>query len=319
MLRSYRIYFPLFDHIEAKSNEVRLTLEGLQAHPRVTLVDQPEEADFVIFCQNHLVGHNPFHTRFLPIKDKYKERTILLDYDDNPRYVFDVGDFRWRLYFKRSLVDREQGRPMEYPGFRIIPTAYCLVDDMVQPPADWDKERRIDVSCLFDDWVEECPWYHRGRGRLLRFARRLSIDHGFNMQIGTVSDSGPAGRAAINPRYKRCLYDSKIVLHANPDPWEGDARTWEALGAGALVFVDRMFAPIRNPLVDGRHLVFYDLTEEGLCELEKKVLYYLGNERERSAIGNRGREFVLKHHRSIDRVNAVIAELDREDPQSPRG
>ena len=60
------------------------------------------------------------------------------------------------------------------------------------------------------------------------------------MQIGTVSESGSAGRSGIHPKYKQCLYDSKIVLHANPDSWEGDARTWEALASGALVFVDRI-------------------------------------------------------------------------------
>ena len=80
----YKIYFPLFDHIESKSREVRLTYEGLTSHPQVTLVDDPESVDYLIFCQNHLVHHCPFHTRFRPIKDKFKHKTIMLDYDDSP-------------------------------------------------------------------------------------------------------------------------------------------------------------------------------------------------------------------------------------------
>ena len=38
---NHRIYFPLFDDPESSSNEMRLTHEGLRAHPQVTLVDRP--------------------------------------------------------------------------------------------------------------------------------------------------------------------------------------------------------------------------------------------------------------------------------------
>jgi len=106
----YKIYFPLFDHRESTSNEMRLTHEGLLAHPQVKLVDRPELADYLIFCQNHLVDHCPFHTQFRPIKDQYKEKTILLDYDDSPEMIYDADDFRWRLYFKRSWTKPLCGR-----------------------------------------------------------------------------------------------------------------------------------------------------------------------------------------------------------------
>ena len=314
----YRIHFPLFDHAESASNEMRLTHEGLAAHPQVTLVDRPESADHVILCQNHLVDHCPFHTQFRPLKDRYKEKTILLDYDDDPRRIFDAGDFRWRLYFKRSCVDRQSGRVMDYDGLPILPTAYCVVNDMCERPAGCGDARSIDVSCLFDDYVTESPTFRLARGRLLKLARRLSADGGLAMQIGTVSAGGSAGRSGIDPRYKRCLYDSRIILHANPDPWEGDARTWEALASGALVFVDRMHAPIGNPPIDGQHLVFYDPTDEGLAELERRVARFLGNEGERERIGTQGREFVLQHHRSINRVDAIIRELERTPPQTAR-
>lgn len=307
----YRIYFPLFDHVESASNEMRLTHEGLLAHPQVTLVDRPELADYLIFCQNHLVDHCPFHTQFRPIKDRYKERTILLDYDDDPGMIFDAADFRWRLYFKRSCVDHATGTPLDYGGLPVIPTAYCVVDDMAAPPADLGPTRRLDVSCLFDDYVVDSPYFREGRGRLLRFARQLTATRCLAAQIGPVSESGAEGRSRIHPLYKHTLYDSRIVLHANPDPWEGDARTWEALASGALVFVDRMHAPIQHPLIDGQHLVFYDLTDEGMTALEEQVLYYLDHEPERERIGQAGRDFVLTHHRSINRANAIVAELSR--------
>ncbi len=307
----YKIYFPLFDHVESESNEMRLTHEGLLAHPQVTLVDRPESADYLILCQNHLIGHCPFHAQFRPIKDRYKDRTILLDYGDDPHLIFDADDFRWKLYFKRSCVDRVAGKAMDYAGLRVIPTAYCVVNDMAEPPAHHDHTRHLDVSCLFDDYVTESDHFKRGRGRLLRFARQFSAGRRLVAQIGTVSNCGSDGRSAIHPAYKQCLYDSKVVLHANPDWWEGDARTWEALASGALVFVDRMSAPITHPLIDGQHLIFYDFTDEGLARLEEKIVHYLGDAPERERLGTQGRDFVLTHHRSINRVNAIVSELSR--------
>ena len=79
---TYKIYFPLFDDVESLSNEVRLTHQGLRQHPQVQLVDRPESADYLVFCQNHLVAHNPHHARFVAIKDRFKDKTVMLDYGD---------------------------------------------------------------------------------------------------------------------------------------------------------------------------------------------------------------------------------------------
>ncbi len=306
----YRIYFPLFDDVESRSNEVRLTYEGLISHPQVVLVDNPVIADFLIFCQNHLVSRCPFHSRFRAIKDRFKGKTIMLDYDDNPNMIYDADDFRWKLYFKRSYVDRQNKQAMDYGHFPVLPTAYCVVNDMVEVPEGYEYERNIAISCLFEDAVIDIPCFKSARGRLLKFAKKLANDHCLPMQIGTVSECGPVGRSGTNKRYKECLFDSKIILHANPDTWEGDCRTWEGLCSGALVFVDRMYAPIKNPLIDGEHLIYYDFTDDGMKALEQKIIYYLKHDQEREQIGTQGREFVLAHHRSINRVNEIIDELE---------
>jgi hypothetical protein len=146
----YRIHFPLFDHAESASSGMRLTHEGLAAHPRERLVDRPESADCVILCLNHPVDDCPLHTQLRPLKDEYKEKTILLDYDDDPRRIFDADDFRWRLCFKRSCVDRQSGRVMDCDGPPILPTAYGVVNDMCERPAGCGDARSIDVSCVFD-------------------------------------------------------------------------------------------------------------------------------------------------------------------------
>ncbi|HEY4184853.1 MAG TPA: DUF1796 family putative cysteine peptidase [Polyangia bacterium] len=310
----YKMYFSLFDDPESASNEMRLTHEGLLAHPQVTLVDDPEAADYLIFCQNHLVDHQPFHPRFRALKDRYKQKSILLDYADDPETLLDADDFRWRLYLKRSCVDRENGRLMSYGDLPVHPTAYGVVNDMGTPPAGHDGKRGLDVSCLFDDGVLSTPYFTMARGRLLKFARRLAATHGaLSMQLGTVTECGPVGRSRIDPRYKRCLFDSKVILHANPDPWEGDARLWEALASGALVFVDRMYTPLAHPLIDGEHLIFYDLTDEGMELLERRIIHYLNDDEERRRIAGQGRDFVINHHRSVDRVDEIIRLLERPD------
>ena len=310
---SYKIYFPLFDDIEARSNEMRLTHAGLTAHPRVALVDDPDAADYLIFCQNHLVGHCPFHTHFQPLVDRLKHKSILLDYGDDPCLVYDADDFRWAGYLKRSCVDRVTNQAIDYGDVPVLPTAYCVSDDMIDPPEGHDATRQIAVSCLFDDAVIDSPHFGRARGRLLTFANQLTRDHSFPMQLGTVSECGSVGRSALNPTYKACLYDSKIVLHANPDWWEGDARLWEAVASGALVFVDRMCQPIAHPFVDGVHVIFYDLTDDGMRELERRVLYYLAHDGERETIGRRGREFALARHRAVDRVEAILDLIERRE------
>ena len=312
--KPYGVHFPLFDHVEARSNEVRQTHEGLVAHPRVDLVDDPEAADYLILCQNHLVEHCPFHTQFRPIKDRYKHKTIMLDYHDDPRAIQDADDFRWKLYFKRSVVDRTTMQVLDYGDLPVIPTAYCVENAMVEPPSNLRDGRSIAISCLFEDSVQDNSVFRRTRGRLVRFAHELESKYGLTMQVGTVSDPGPVGRSGVDPRYKRCLFDSKIILHANPDPWEGDARTWEALASGALVFIDRMCQPIEHPLADGEHTVFYDLTDDGMLRLEAKILYYLRRDEQRERIGRQGRQHVLKHHRSIHRIDQIIDALDGANP-----
>lgn len=307
----YQIYFPLFDDIEARSNEVRLTHAGLTAHPRVVLVNDPDAADYLIFCQNHLVSHCPFHTQFQPLKDRLKHRAIMLDYGDDPHLVYDADDFRWALYFKRSCVERLTNQAIDYAGLPILPTAYGVADDMIDAPDGSGSTRHIVVSCLFEDAVIDSPVFSRARGRLLQFAQRLARDHALPMQIGPVSECGPIGRSGRDPNYKECLFDSKIVLHANPDWWEGDSRLWEAVASGALVFVDRMCQPIPHPLVDGVHVIFYDLTDDGMKELERRILYYLSHDDERETIGRQGREFAVAHHRPINRVNGILEALDR--------
>ena len=95
-------------------------------------------------------------------------------------------------------------------------------------------------------------------------------------------------------------------MTCNPDKWEGDHRTWEAFANGPLVFVDRMYTPMVHPLIDGEHCIFYDLSDEGLEELRKKILYFLENPTQAEAIAKAGHEFTMKYHRASNRVDEIL-------------
>ncbi|MCJ7617587.1 MAG: glycosyltransferase, partial [Desulfobacterales bacterium] len=109
--------------------------------------------------------------------------------------------------------------------------------------------------------------------------------------------------------YFRMLKRSRIVVTCNPDPWEGDHRTWEAFANGALVFVDRMFTPMVHPLVDGKHCIFYDISISGIDLLKKKVRHYLDNPSEAEAIAKEGHEFTMKHHRTSSRIDDILEKI----------
>lgn len=68
------------------------------------------------------------------------------------------------------------------------------------------------------------------------------------------------------------MYRAKIVVTANPSFWEGDHRLWEALASGALVLVDPLHVPQDFPLVDGRHVVYFD--NHNKRDLWRKLDYY---------------------------------------------
>lgn len=306
----YTVFFPLFEKVEKRGYEFRMLDAGLREHPRVEFTDAPEAADLLILCDSHLNDRCPRREEFIKLKDRYKFKTVVLDFDDNPFGIYDKDDFTWRLYFKRSCVNRNKGCRIDYDELPVIPTAYCAVDEIAQAGATIDRERSIDVACLFDELSENEWAYEKVHGRLLKFAEKFKEKHDFNVLVGTITETGQVSASGLVDDYKNCLVSSKIVLHANPDLWEGDSRSWEALSSGALVFLDKMVQPIEKPLVDGKHIIFYDVSDEGFHDLEQAILHYLNNDAEREQIARCGQEFVHANHRPVHRIDAIISRLD---------
>ena len=83
--------------------------------------------------------------------------------------------------------------------------------------------------------------------------------------------------------------------------------TWEALSSGALVMVDKMLTPIVNPLIDKEHIIFYD--KNNLDDLKQKIIFYLNNDNLREKIAKNGNDFVLKYHKTSDRIDEILSHL----------
>ena len=107
--------------------------------------------------------------------------------------------------------------------------------------------------------------------------------------------------------YYEKMFNSKIVVTCNPDNWEGDYRTWEALSSGALVFVDKMLTPITNPLINEKHIIFYN--RNNFQELKEKILFYLNNPDLAKDISQQGNQHALKYHKPSDRIDEILSYL----------
>ena len=137
-------------------------------------------------------------------------------------------------------------------------------------------------------------------------ASRLLEAWGHKTVIGHVTNSS---RRVFDLDYLVVLRNTKVVVTVNPSRWDGDYRLWEAMASGATVLVDRLHAPLRGPLVDGQHLVYYDNTNKSdfLSKLWEAVGSRRGGRSARIAI--EGRDHVLMHHRIVTRVDFVLTTL----------
>jgi len=161
-----------------------------------------------------------------------------------------------------------------------------------------------------------------------------------NVYIGTFGSGGPF--SGFDDSYLEVLANSKIIVTANPAPWEGefrlsdptvvcefflemywgvesyinvgattgDFRLWEALLSGALVFVDEMAILHWMPhsFKHKKHLIVYDPTNQ--TEFDNLLEYYVMNEAEAEAIGRSGYEHTLAHHMTTDRVSYILDNIE---------
>ena len=278
------------------TREYRLIQQGLENNPRVELVDSAEKSDF-IFHFYYVSKHSKHY------KAKYDpEKTVLIDYHDSPRWMSGVPCM---AYFKRSWVKLaiREHRIIKIPISRpknCYPISFAIMDEFI---INDNPKRDIWLTCTL-----RVHGRHLNRVRILELLESMKIKG--KVQIGELNDGSMRGFNDNKMQdYFRLLKRSRIVVTCNPNPWEGDHRTWEAFASGALVFVDRMFTPMVHPLIDGEHCIFYDISRSGLELLQEKIRYYIDNPTAAAAIAKKGYDFTMKYHRTSNRIDDILGRI----------
>jgi hypothetical protein len=233
-------------------------------------------------------------------KKEHLEKLVIIDYRDGANDVFSLPCLK---YFKRSVVDKKHSVPtqLEFTNYNreIIPISYCLKQEVLEFKNIYEYDRYIDISIFFK------PDQKSYRSRIATFIKNNF--NNYNIFVGICGNDGEVGRSSIQMDYYKKMFHSKIVVTCNHDNWEGDYRTWEALSTGALIFVDIMKTPITNPLINEKHVIFYDKNDP--LKLKEKILFYLKNPDLAKNISQEGNRYALKYHKPCDRIDEILSVL----------
>ena len=272
---------------EGGGRSYKLILQGLIEHPQVTLVGDKDCSDYIF---HHYQGFPMEHT---PEESK---RVVFIDFNDHPNQVFApyCTSEGCLAYFKRSwpnpTPDGRRANPTN-PAPYMHPISYGV---MSQFAINEPLERDIPLACYLREHD-----MHPSRARVLDLVRSLDVP---GKIVGPITDGD---RKTHDLKYLMHLARTKITVSANPELWEGDSRTWAALANGTLLIVDTLYTPMRHPLVDGKHCIFFDRCN--MDELKDKIMYYLNHPEEAEVIAKAGQEFVMQHHRAVDRVDEMLS------------
>lgn len=271
---------------------------GLITNPRVKISEQRNVCDYIF------IDFRDFDALGKYTMEHFK-KMIIIDFRDQAN-IINIPCFK---YFKRSVVNKNLMKFREY-NREIIPISYCIRNESLNlDPFKHirESERDTDIGIFFpcNDKINQ--------NRLIsKEIARYIFDNfkNYKTHVGLCGKKGPKGRNSIQSEYFEKMFHSKIVVNCNPDDWEGDYRTWEALSSGALVFVDNMITPVIHPLVHGKHVIFYDRNNRS--DLKTKLLYYLNHPDLARKIAIQGNKFAIDHHKPSDRIDEILNHLPKK-------
>lgn len=283
----------LFDDVEINADYYSMSL----------LVKRKSEDIFSAMKSSDIIFMNDtiFYENFLS-KENLWHKTIFYDYRDNTNLVPIPSK---TIYFKRSLFDRHRNKIQHNRTIR--PISHCALKEYFQ-----SSEKKYQIGCFFDITNKNLGI------RRTRILRKLMSCNFSNSLVGISTAYANKARLAIadskfdNPFYKFLELQSscKIIFTAQPELVDGDNRTWEALASGSLVFCEEPMIPMRHPLKDGEHCIFFNsLCDKSLCEAVEKAVYYLNHDDERITITNTARQFIKQYHMPINRVLQMMVKL----------
>lgn len=245
----YNVYY--CKHVSHGVRFYFLVREGLLLHPKIRLVDRPEDADVIVYLPESAVWHKTECA-----DPKYRNKLLVLDEGDHPT-LFTPGDGdkvkeKVIMTFKRSYVRRSSGIFQGYMPYvnsmEILPMTYTILDAYVRNEFNTLAKRDNPILCTLRgsnsdpvrlrvrQWVEE---YQAARG--LKGAKAGQVNS--------------ASRPSISMQYFESMYKSQIIVTSNPSGWEGDFRLCEALATGALIFVDQVRVTETVSTVNRREVV----------------------------------------------------------------
>jgi hypothetical protein len=268
--------------------------EGVLNNPNVCITEMKELSDYIFVDFRDLDKANNYTTEDL-------EKLIIIDYRDQQHKISNLHCLK---YFKRSVIDKKNMEVVKY-NREIIPISYCLKQEVLEFKNLYEYSRHIDISIFFKPEQQDYP--HKSRKKVASFIK--DTFHDYNIHVDYCGKHGEAGRSSIQHDYYNKMFHSKIVVTCNPEHWEGDYRTWEALSTGALVFVDIMKTPLINPLINKKHVIFYD--RNNLSELKKNILFYLKHPELATKIAQEGHSYALKYHKPSDRIDEILSHLQK--------
>lgn len=294
-----KIKIKLIVDLDRKDERDCFFLSGIRRlKDRIDIVENEEYSDFV-FCHRSDSTNNWYPPTLNNLK-----KLVVLDYTDihnNADYFDNYG-----YYFKRSCVIKNGFSQrlidkMDEPNFYSLPYSIKYVNDKdVHEVLDLDNiQKSIDITCFFNPGS-----YGDIRGMVsftvLNFCKRKNL----KCHIGQsgVDEISYNGRENFLKNYYEINKSSRIVVTSNHNNWEGDWRLYESLSVGTCLFVDKMLIPVKNPLIDGVHLVYYNSIED----LENKLDYYINNPELIDEMSVKSKEFVYKHHTPVDRMNYIL-------------
>ena len=105
------------------------------------------------------------------------------------------------------------------------------------------------------------------------------------------------------------LRRSQILLTAHSHSATGDIRTWESFASGALVVIDEIDIPTRDPFEPGKH--YWPLDPKDIQKTLGEAKALLSNAEEREKIAMAGYEHGKKYHSTRARMDYIFDEIDK--------
>ncbi len=297
--------------------------QGLWAHPDITVTFSKPFVSFgkvicdksanlfndllncdLIFRSGDLFYNHPEIDHFIT-ENKLWRKVLYYDFKD----ASTIDNHRLHscgAYFKRSWLKGLKRKPIPQTDIPIMPLDYCVLDEYLTDNEPQQKDKNV-VYLIKPDKKHAMRRYCV---YVVLRAARFS-----DSVIGSITMHGEPGRKAIfeSPEnnafieYLKMLKRAKIVFTAFPDRWDGDSRTWEAFASGGLVFMDTTGIPSPYPLEHMKHcIVFNALSRNSLVHAVELARHYLTHDDERNYLAQKGKDYILKHHRPVNRIDQML-------------